>query len=801
VPFRLPTPLLPALRSALRPLLLRLRHPTRRGVLLALATPPALLILWVLVLIPFTPGISDIRKARVEAPAVVLSEDGKELAEFKRGNRDWVPLDAISPRVIDALIATEDRRFYQHHGIDFRRVAGATLATLRGNTQGGSTITQQLARNLFPEEIGRRQNLTRKIKEAITALKIEALYSKPQILEAYLNTVPFLYNAYGIDMAAQTYFGKPARQLDLLESATLIGMLKGTSYYNPVLNPERARERRNLVLALMAQQDKLSAARYQALARRPLRLDFERQTEEPGPAPHFATQLKRWLIDWADRHDYDIYTDGLVVRTTIDSRLQSFATRAVEQRGRQLQGIANGAWSGQWRTGNRTVEALVRESSQFASATLAGEAPDDVLKRLLRDSAFMRALREDKTRIEAGFLAIDPRTGQIRAWVGSRDFTEDAYDHVHQARRQPGSTFKPFVYGAAFEHGMKADDTFPDSPVQIPLSGGEMWEPDDAEPPTGQPMTLSTALALSRNRITAQVMQQVGPARVVSLAQAMGVRESKLEAVPSLALGTSPVSLYEMVAAYATIANTGHYRAPTMVVRIENAKGDVLEEFGPSSPERAISADAEDTLLEAMRGVVDRGTGAGIRRYGVHGDLAGKTGTTQDNTDGWFILMHPQLVAGAWVGFNDARITLRSDYWGQGAHSALPIVGEFFARAQGARLIDSREHFAKAADATLGGRLRAWYESVFGKKTPPESPQSRPRTAKPAPAASEAPPAESSTPVVPPDLEAPGTTMSAPPASASEPPAASASSAETVPPPSAAPAQSAPQTPAGSPGA
>ena len=219
---RLPSPFWPWFKSVARAALLRLRHPRRRDLLLLLLLPPALLFLWVLVLIPFTPSISDIRKAREEAPTLVLTSDGKTLAEFKRGNRDWVPLEAISPKAIDALIATEDRRFYSHHGIDFRRVVGATIATLKGDTQGGSTITQQLARNLFPEEIGRRQNLTRKIKEAITALKIEALYTKPQILEAFLNTVPFLYNAYGIDMAAHTYFDKPARELDLAESATLV---------------------------------------------------------------------------------------------------------------------------------------------------------------------------------------------------------------------------------------------------------------------------------------------------------------------------------------------------------------------------------------------------------------------------------------------------------------------------------------------------------------------------------------------------------------------------------------------------
>lgn len=775
--------------------LVRLRHPTRRDILIGLLIPPTLLLLWLLCLLPFTPAISDIRKARSEAPSVVLSADGKPMAEYKWGNRDWVSLADISPKVIDALVATEDRRFYDHHGIDFRRLAGAALSTLRGNTQGGSTITQQLARNLYPEEIGRRQNLTRKLKEAITALKIEAVYSKQEILETYLNTVPFLYNAYGIDMAARTYFGKPARRLDLLESATLIGMLKGTAYYNPVQNPERARERRNVVLAQMAKNDKLSEDRYQALARRPLRLDFERQSAETGAAPHFAQQLRKWLIDWADRHDYDIYTDGLVVRTTLDSRLQAFATRAVEQQGRALQGVANAAWGGQWRAANPLVQTLIRESADYRAALDAGEAPETALKRLGADRSFMQKLREEKTRVQAGFLAIEPGTGAIRAWVGSRDYADDAFDHVQQARRQPGSTFKPFVYGAAFERGASLDDSYVDKPVEFRIPGGGIWRPGDAEAPSYEPMSLRNGLALSRNRITAQLMEDVGPARVARLARAMGIRQSPLEEVPSLALGTSPVSLHEMVSAYATIANGGRYIAPAMVVRIENRKGEVLQEFRPAAPEQALTPVANDKLVEAMRGVIDRGTGAAIRgRFGLHGDLAGKTGTTQDNTDGWFILMQPQLVAGAWVGFNDGRISLRSDYWGQGAHSALPIVGDFFSRAARARLLDDQARFVKADENGLFGRLHNWFDSLFGEPEADASSPASPReaVASPAPAASAPPaiepPSAVSSPATSEPVETGGNTLPATPeAFASQPVPEAGSSkplmSEPMPPP------------------
>jgi penicillin-binding protein 1A len=732
--------------SQLKPLLAgplrRLRRPTRRELAWALAAVPALFLLYLLVLIPFTPAISDIRKARLEQPAQILSADGKLLAEYKWANRAWVPLDQIAPSVVAALIATEDHRFYQHHGLDWRRTGAAALSTFSGDLQGGSTLTQQLARNLYPEEVGRAATLTRKLKEAITAFKIEALYSKREILETYLNTVPFLYNAVGIEMAARTYFDKSAEQLDLLESATLVGMLKGTSYYNPVLNPERAVQRRNLVLAQMVKREQLDAAKFETLQKRPLRVDFERQTEPAGPAPHFAQQLRKWLIDWADRHDYSIYTDGLVVRTTIDSRMQNLANQAVARQGRQLQGVADAAWRARdiWGGRNELVQAFVRESPEYRSALEAGLTAPDALKRLLLDATFMRNLREQKTRLQAGFMALDPRTGQIRAWVGSRDFAQDPFDHVQQARRQPGSTFKPFVYGAAFDKGAGPDDTFTDQAVEIPMPGGEVWRPSDGTPPSGQTISLRDALAYSKNTITAQLMQTVGPERVAKLARAMGVRQSKLDLVPSLALGTSPVSLKEMVSAYATIANGGGYLEPMLVTRIENSKGEVLAEFAAAPPEPALSVETNYILLDALRGVVDKGTGSAIRsRYGIRADVAGKTGTTQDNTDGWFILMHPQLVAGAWVGFNDGRVTLRSDYWGQGAHSALPIVGDVTAQALRARLIDPRVRFLAPQDSgffsLLRDRLRDWRQSVFGPAALPQRQPETKSTPSPAPAA------------------------------------------------------------------
>lgn len=738
------------------------RWPTRREWLLLVAALPVLFMLYVLLLIPFTPSISDIRKAKLEHPAQILSADGKLIGEFKRSNRKWVPLEQISPSVVKALVATEDHRFYEHHGMDFTRTVGSVIHTLRGNPQGGSTITQQLARNLYPTEIGRARNVNRKLKEAITAFKIEALYTKDEILETYLNTVPFLYNAYGIEMAARTYFDKPAAKLAVLESATLVGMLKGNAYYNPVLNPDRAIARRNTVLSQMVKRGELDQAEFERLKKRPMRLDFERQEEPTGMAPHFSQQLRKWLIAWADRNDYNIYTDGLVVRTTLDSRLQSWAQQAVNRQMRTLQGITNTNWSHRdgWNADNDLVLQLVRESSTYRKLMQAGDlSADEALKKLLADKAFMKQLRDDKTRVQAGFVAMDPRTSAVLAWVGSRDYAQDAFDHVAQARRQPGSTFKPFVYGAAIERGARPDDTRKDEEVEIQLPGGEVWRPSDAVEPTGVPMKLSDALAYSKNTITAELGQEVGMDRVIKLARGLGVRQSPLEAVPSLALGSSPVTLLEMVNAYGSIANSGRYIPPQLVTRIENADGDLLAEFAPPKPDQVWEEEDNYQLLEMMRAVIDKGTGRAIRKqYGIRADVAGKTGTTQGNADGWFILMHPQIVAGTWAGFNDARITLKSDHWGQGSRSALPMVGDFMSRALRTPLLNANAQFTEPNSShwwsDLVGRLRdkvqEWSEPAQEAKEPDAPAPAAPANSGPGKSQGSEPDIIESTPAAPP---------------------------------------------------
>jgi len=699
-------------------------------------------VLGVLLLWPLTPGIRNLRQMKVQRAGVLMTANGEVLTRFQHLNREWVSLKDVSPHVVDALIATEDHRFRAHHGVDVRRLLSSTAYTLIGDRQGASTITMQLARNLYPERIGRSSSLTRKVKEIITAFKIESVYDKDEILETYLNTVPFLYNAYGIEMAARTYFRKPAAELDELEAATLVGMLKATSYYNPVRNPEHARQRRNVVLGQMVKRGVLSTDRAASLRDRPVQTRFERQQRAASVAPHFTAHVRAWLEGWADREGYNLYTDGLRIYTTLDLKLQQLAEEAVQRQGQALQDVADVEWgrastrlasesphdyaalkkntrafSHYWSTQTEAVDGFIRATPRYRAAVAAGNAADETLGALRGNRAFMDSLRSAKTRLEVGFVAIAPGTGQVKAWVGSRNYGQGQYDHVAQARRQPGSTFKPFVYAAALEKGYTPDDTLPDREVEIRISRDQVWRPVNAGGSTGEDITLRDALARSKNTITAQLIDDVGARATARIARAMGVNQSKLEAVPSLGLGTSEVTLLEMTSAYATIAAGGVYRRPVLVTRIEDAEGNVLASF-ETEEERALSEKSAQALLDMMRGVVDYGTGQRIRTvFGVRADVAGKTGTTQENADGWFLLMHPQLVAGAWVGFNDPRVTFRSDYWGQGAHNALYVVGDFFRHSLRQGRLDPRPKLAPVPvfekKVPFFTRVGSWFSDTF----------------------------------------------------------------------------------------
>ncbi len=676
---------------------------------------------YLVVLVFTTPGVEALQKAQSLRPSVIVSADGEVIGRFATAYQAPVALKDVSPELVKALIATEDHRFYEHGGIDFKRTLASAWNTLQGDMQGGSTLTQQLARNLFPQEIGNERSLNRKLREAITALRLERHSSKDQILESYLNSAPFLYNVRGIEMAARTYFGKPAAQLDTAQGATLVGMLKGTQRYNPVRNPERALERRNVVLAQMVKRGSLAAARFERLKKQPLALDFKRPEDgDIGQARHFVETIRERLVEWADANDVDLDRDGLVIRTTLDSKLQRLAQEAVVQQVAMLQRVAATEWSETrmrsanarspepktpfahfWKTHPQMLAEIVRDSAVFREARQAGANEDEAFAKALADTELMQKLRDNKTRLSAGFIAIDPTSGAVKAWVGSPDFAREQFDHVAQARRQPGSTFKPFVYGAALQRGFSTERSYMDEDIQIRLADGKIWKPSDGGGPSFAPMTLRQGLVQSKNTITAQVMQDVGAEAVVNFAQAAGVRESKLDPVPSLALGTSPVTLLEMANAYATLAAMGERREPLLVRSIEDRNGRLLAAFD-SAPgrqaEQVLDKALVARLVDMMRGVVQTGTGAAMRgEWGLRGDAAGKTGTTQDNTDGWFMLMQPGLVAGAWVGFNDPRVTIRSNYWGQGGHNALRIVGDFWRQGQKAKLIDTKAEFPRVA--------------------------------------------------------------------------------------------------------
>jgi penicillin-binding protein 1A len=684
----------------------------------ALSAIGAMYVAWV---VSQAPPVTALETATQAVPSVIMSSDGKQLGRVQQNRREPVTLEEISPWVIHALIDTEDHRFRDHDGVDWLRTGMAILRTATGRTEGGSTITQQLARNVFPEEIGRSRNIGRKIKEVVTARRIENLYTKDQILTAYLNSVPFLYNAVGIEAAARTYFDKPARELDPREAATLVGMLKGTHYFNPVQYPERALERRNLVMRQMVRRGDMPQAMYDALSDEPLQLKFKRLEEAPDAAPHFTAYVRKWLETWAEGTDHDLLRDGLVIHTTLDSRLQEAAAEAVETQAQALQHVADVEWSQQgmamqsrslddyagaakrakafdyfWRSkGGALLQEALRKTDEYRALRKAGSNDKAALATLHDDADVLQRVRASLTRLEAGLVAVDPTTGAVRAWVGSRDHEVEQYDHVAQAQRQPGSTFKPIVYATALQQGIPVSKIYTDTPVSIPLGDGKTWRPTDMSGSSGQPMTMWEGLVYSKNTITAQVMQEAGLDNVAQLARAMGITDSKLDKVPSMALGTSPVTLLEMASVYATIADEGRYRQPYVVERITDKDGNVIAEFGAQPPRQVLTTEVDNDLIDMMRGVVRQGTGTLVRsRYVPEGDLAGKTGTTQNNMDGWFMLMTPKLVTGAWVGFNDQRVTMRSSYWGQGGHSALLLVGDFMRRAVKNKWVDTKTAFA-----------------------------------------------------------------------------------------------------------
>ena len=742
------------------------------------------------------PSFEQIENPQNYLATQVVTADGIELARYYDGeNRTWVSLDEMSPLVPQALIATEDRRFFQHWGLDMQALAAVAKDIVAGKgARGASTITMQLARNLYRKEVrfttGDR-SIVRKGKEILTAIRIERTYTKREILEAYLNTVPFLYNAFGIEAASQTFFSKPSADLNAEEAATLVGMLAANTRYNPCGDPEgsaegceamvrnnqpfdgisrnpAAIERRNVVLANMRRADVLDQTAFEAARDSPIELHVDPYSHEDNLAPHFAEVLRLWLKEWIETRpgcegyttaeereadpDCNIYTAGLVVRSTLDSRMQALATDAVREEMNDLQRIVNtnrwgttanpfGYW---WSRNTAVVNEYIRATPRFTELTSGrgSMSVDEAVQELRRDSRFMDSLKTVRTRLEAGLIAIDPTSGQVKAWVGGRDFIANKFDHGGQARRQAGSTFKLFAYTTAFNNGYSPESTA----LDLPFSWGD-WRPENSGNSYAGNVTLASALQASRNVVAARITQHFGQAEIARTAYQMGVR-SPLELPPpivacgkgsarrfgvtcepgqtfgavskerwaqdcpafaaqtndcyprSIALGTQDVSLLEMVAGYATVANYGVYHGPTLeeqrprdagipphivlaVDRIEDRYGNVIEDFTPIARE-VLNPSTAYTVFDAMRSVVRAGTGRALGGYRGVGplDVAGKTGTTQENADGWFVAMTPQLVVGSWTGFDDRRITYPSTSVGQGGRTGLRNVGAFLSRLQ-----------------------------------------------------------------------------------------------------------------------
>ncbi|TDI73597.1 MAG: penicillin-binding protein [Bacteroidetes bacterium] len=651
------------------------------------------------------PPLKEIENPEFQLATIAYTADGKELARYALQNRSWVGYDDISPWVIRALISTEDHRFYAHWGIDIFRTLAVPYHVLRGVPQGGSTLSQQLARNLYNERIGKERTISRKLKEMFTAVQLERRYTKEEIIEMYLNTVEFGYQTYGIEAAANSFFAKDPIDLNELESATLVGTLKASTYYNPVRNPENSRRRRNTVLGQMVKRGMLAANFLETHRDNPIVTNYKSVAITQSLAPYFAERVRRWLVEWGKENDVDIYQDGLVVYTTLDSELQQFAAAATDSIMTCLQDVVAHEWSRPdstayiaydacaykdvefepfsylWESKPALLDEYIRGTNRYRNLVRQEFTRQEAIDSLRLHNGFLDSLKVIKTVLQAGFVAMDPQTGHVKAWVGGRNLVEDWYDHIGTARRQPGSTFKPFVYTAAIDNGWSQYYTLRDDSVYSVDAAGNVWTPGNSEGMTGQMMTLRDGLARSKNTITAQLVLEIGAAQVAFFARRMGIKSPLLE-VPSLALGTSNVTLLEMTNAYSTFANGGIHYEPTFVTRIEDKNGNALYEDRPQLKE-ALSESTAYIMIDMLRAVIQYGTGIRIGGRGIEYnlweyDLAGKTGTTQRSADNWFIMMHPDLVMGAWVGFNDPRIAFKSNHWGQGAHTALHIVGRFF---------------------------------------------------------------------------------------------------------------------------
>jgi len=650
----------------------------------------------------------------------VYTADGKLIGQYYKENRSPVDFKNISPNLVNALIATEDARFYKHNGIDFYGFFTSMLSTAKGDKRGGSTITQQLAKNLFETRKRKSEGIIKhvpyistivyKCKEWLTALKIEHVYSKQEILELYFNTVPFGNNTFGIKTATLKYFDKTPDKVNPAEAATLIGMLKATSTYNPINNPDASSARRNIVLGQMEKYNYLTKDAYETNVKLPLNLNLDYVDNEGQGDSYLREAVERWLKKWCKDNGYDLYSDGLKIYTTIDSHLQQYAEEAVAEKMKVLQKRFDNLWGKKnpWRdfNGNEIKDFVLKAEEnlpiykllqkRYKSDTAQINKYFTTKKRMTvftwngdKDTTFssVDSLKYYARILNTGMMTIEPSTGYIKDWVGGIDYKYFNYDHVNQAKRQAGSTFKPFAYVTALDNGFTPCDKFTDKRVSIKYKNDRgvdtVWEPNNADFKfSGMEMSLRWAMGKSVNSITAQLTEQVGWDKIVQYAHKLGI-ESPLKSVPSVSLGSNDVSVYEMVRAYSTFLNKGTKIDPLLVTKITDQDGNVLATFSLNS-EKVLSEETAWLMLYMFRGGMEEpgGTSQALWEYpGLwkksSNQIGGKTGTSSHYVDGWYMGITKDLVTGVWVGADDRSVHFTDSETGEGSHTALPLFARF----------------------------------------------------------------------------------------------------------------------------
>ncbi|BDD00230.1 penicillin-binding protein 1A [Persicobacter psychrovividus] len=671
------------------------------------------------------PSYKSLENPKNDLSSEIYSADGKLLGKYFRTNRTNVPYDSLSPNVIHALVDTEDDSFFDHSGISFKDLirVGVKSIILRQGAGGGSTLSQQLAKNLYStrgdefegslvKNIGNR-TIRRgvdlfivKMKEWIIAVQLERRFTKKEILAMYLNTVPYGSNAFGIQVAAKTFFNKDQKDLNVQEAATLVGVINAPTRYSPKNHPKRSQNKRNMVLGQMLAYGDLTQAQFDSLKVLPIELQYKMDNNNHGMAPYFRNAIRPWLMKWAKNNGIDLWEDGIKIYTTIDSRMQTLAEKALDDHMKALQAKFNHSWDGHnpWidEKGKEIpnfIENQIKRTHAYRALVKEFGASSDSVDYYLNVKhpmtvfswqgdvdtlmSTMDSLRYYKRFLQAGFMAMDPHNGYVKAWVGGINYDHFKYDHVMQGKRQPGSTFKPMVYGTAIENGYSPCYQVKDMPYTFQLPKGSTkptWTPQNADGKfTGENMTLRQAMAKSVNSITAFVMDKVGPRQVVDFASRLGIDIPKSQAVPALALGIADVSVYELVGAYGTFVNKGVYVRPNFITRIEDKFGNVIQEFPPQTKE-AISEETAYLMVYMLRGAAEEqgGTAVGLSWELKHNnEIGGKTGTTQNASDGWFMGVTKDLICGTWVGGDSRSIHFKNWYQGQGARTARPIYDKF----------------------------------------------------------------------------------------------------------------------------